>query len=270
MMNRTNARNTYGTRNRQNQAQGPARKKPSSSVHTANRPTSVKSSRYESAETGILMSLFSRFYYALRKKLSPFQIILLLSAVLYLLFLGIYCGIRIHKIYQVSEKLPTVTYITNRKGNLTKTDTVSVSGKEAFRGSDTPYINLTKIAEEAEMMTIGNYKQIRLITGDGSGQSALFVADNCHVVIGDTTVSLSSPVRIINRTVYVPYEFFVHYVGGYEVSYSTVDHELKVIRSINESESTEKKVVYQPTVFLLTEKEECPAIAMPIETNEGG
>lgn len=245
-------RNRNGDRNRQPSAQARPAQTTSSRSRTANNPPQYRPvARTAPREQGLFMRGFTRLYRHCRKKMSALQTILLMAGVLYLLFAVLYFGGKIHAFYANTVRPDDVTYITVDPKKTTETVSTVIPAQIAYRGQSLPYINLSEIAKEAGLMTIGNSKQIRLISAEDAGASALFRNGDIHVSIGDATITLPVPVQIVDQTVYVPYSFFAEYISGYETSFDKATGELRLLRQIDQTLSTEENAVFLPLQYRL-------------------
>lgn len=201
-------------------------------------------------EPTVIEQLFELLYLKMKKKMGAFRAVFTMILCLYLAIMLTAVGINAAQFFGNAERhsdVTTVTGLDSTEKNAKKTSERPYSS--VFRSSGEPYVNFTAMAEECDLLTIGNNKQIRFILPDGSGQSILLVNGSKTVQIDAATVVMSAPAEISVRTVYLPLSFVNRYITGYRAEYSKKDNTLTLLRLQDPENTTEKLTVYQPLGF---------------------
>ena len=202
-------------------------------------------------EPTVVEQLFELLYLKMKKKMGAFRAVFTMILCLYLAIMLAAVGINVAQFFGNAERHGDVTTVIGLDSEDKKAKKTSeVSYQTVFRGGyGEPYVNFTAMAEECDLLTIGNNKQIRFILPDGSGRSILLSDGSKTVKIDAATVVMSAPAEISVRTVYLPLSFVSRYVTGYRVEYDRNESTLTLLRLQDPVTSTEKQTVYQPLGF---------------------
>lgn len=121
----------------------------------------------------------------------------------------------------------------------------TLSYESVFRKSKEPYINFTDLAEKMNLITVGSNRQLRFSLPDEPESSALFTGDSCGVVVnGCNAVVMSSPARIVGRTVYIPLSFLQNYTVGFSAAYDAKENRITVDRLVDEAATTDAELAH--------------------------
>ena len=202
-------------------------------------------------EPTLIEQLFELLYLKMKKKMGAFRAVFTMILCLYLAIMLTAVGINLAQFFGNAEHHSDVTTVIGLDSEEKKAKKTSeVSYATVFRGGyGEPYVNFTAMAEECDLLTIGNNKQIRFILPDGSGRSILLSDGSKTVKIDAATVVMSAPAEISVHTVYLPLSFVSRYVTGYRAEYDRSESTLTLLRLQDAVNSTEKQTVYQPLGF---------------------
>ena len=232
----------------------PSRKQASKS---AERPQRQRRQTSGSARSGgVLSLLFYAVFRYFQKKFGGFVSCCICVFSLYLLASGIFCAIYAGFFFGNTRRHDAVAYLytdgTEDEKHPAKEQRLSYDN--VFRGESEPYVNMTELSKTLGLIIVGNNHQLRFSLPDVPESSVLFTDKSRNVIVnGSNSVVLSSPAKIVDRTVYVPLSFLRYYTTGLEASYDQKENRITIERLVDESASTDTALVYLPFTYTIGE-----------------
>ncbi|MCL2517392.1 MAG: copper amine oxidase N-terminal domain-containing protein [Oscillospiraceae bacterium] len=120
---------------------------------------------------------------------------------------------------------------------------------------NSPYINMTELAEIYDLIITGDVNIIRFVTTGEERNDVKFYIDSSMAYINGVPVRLSSPVYADGLKVYVPLKFFTDYVSGLDIFYNIDQSRLSIKRIEIVQENKPKDIKYADIEFKLKEND---------------